>query len=66
MSEGAEVVVVIRYNLQTHQLQVSAPTDRVLAYGLLGMAREIVARGAEQPAAGRIVVPTLLPPKLVG
>lgn len=60
----AKIQLVVTYDPQTSAISVTAPQDRLLAYGMLGMAREIIAARALPPTPAKpgpeIIVPKLM------
>lgn len=54
----ATVVLAIQWTPQTGQVAFQLPPDRLIAYGMLGMAVEALQKQGQQPGPG-IVVPKL-------
>jgi len=59
------IQVVITFDPRTGKCNVSAPQDKIVAYGLLGMAHEAIAsRAKEEPS--KVIRPVAVVPDLVG
>ena len=57
------VRLVIEFDPRTGDVKVHGPLqNRMLCYGMLEFAREMLGRQGQQPQPGKIVVPTLIPP----
>jgi hypothetical protein len=58
--EDNKITVTITYDPSTQQIQLLAPMEnRMLVYGMLGMARDIVHSQAQKVKASPIVLPRL-------
>ena len=70
MIELTPVQVKARFVIELYsdgRVNINHPTDRVQAYGLLGIAHEIlVAQNVDKSGKGQIVTPILIPPKMKG
>lgn len=53
-----DIEMVIRFNPQTGQVAISGPIDqRLICYGMLEMAKEILVKRAETPTTNGLVIP---------
>lgn len=54
------IQIVVAFNPQTGEVSLSAPNDKIVAYGLLEIARDLIAARKEEPAP-KILRPTVVP-----
>ena len=58
-----EVTLSITFNQGTGQLSVNGPIDNaMLAYGMLEMARDLIAERRQHPVTSRLAVPRMIVP----